>query len=68
MRANEGKMRPSLCVHCVEAWFQDERDENKGRIGLMCELDEWNPAIGCRKGQCYYYRREKKEEKEVKND
>ena len=34
MRVYREKMPRSKCVHCVEAWFPGERDENKGRIGL----------------------------------
>ena len=67
MRVYREQMPRSKCVHCVEAWFPDERDENKGRIGLMCEWDEWDDTTECRKRGCWYYRK-RKEEKEAKND
>ena len=48
------------CVHCVRTWFPSNRDENKGRLGWSCELDEYDERIGCKKGQCHYYRKERK--------
>jgi hypothetical protein len=62
-------MRKSTCVHCVPVVrFIGHLGRGRWRPGWSCELDEWDPAIGCRKGQCHYYRRREKEEKEAKND
>lgn len=61
-------MRKSDCIHCVRvfrALVYIGRERLKPEWG--CELDEWDPAIGCRKGQCHYYRRREKEEKEVRD-
>ena len=49
-------MQRSDCVHCLEAWFPNERDENKGRLGHMCELEEWDDLTVCQRGWCRYYR------------
>lgn len=56
-------MPKSNCVHCCKAYFPDQKYDNKGRWGWACEWDEYDPLIGCRKGQCYYYSKEQKETK-----
>ena len=64
MRANEGRMRPSLCVHCEEAVTIQGQ---KFKRCYICELDEWDDTTECRKGGCWYYRRREKEEKEARD-
>lgn len=48
-------MRKSRCKHCLPTYFPGKRDENKGRIGYSCELEEWDDMTVCRKGYCRYY-------------
>lgn len=62
-------MRKSDCIHCVRvfrALVHNDRERLKPE--WQCELEEYDPQIGCRKGQCYYYRKEKPEEKEANHD
>lgn len=59
MRVYErGKSGRCDCVHHVRGFKTNRKGEIVG-LCWMCELDEYDPLVPCRKGECNYYRKEK---------